>query len=80
MARFEVDVILVVPGLTKTGLRDNMPRSEGKAQIDFAGGMDSKDVAQRIVAGIEPRQARGRHRLGRQVDAAHRWFRACSTT
>jgi short-subunit dehydrogenase len=52
MARFDVDVVLVVPGLTKTNLRDNMARSEGKAKIDFAAGMPPEGVAAKILKAI----------------------------
>lgn len=52
MARFDIDVLLIVPGLTKTGLRDHMLRNEGKAKIDYEKGMEPEDVAYKIVKAI----------------------------
>lgn len=52
MARFDIDVVLIVPGLTQTNLRENMPRNEGKAKIDFNGGMSAEHVAAKIVGAI----------------------------
>jgi short-subunit dehydrogenase len=75
MARFDVDVILVVPGLTKTELREHMPRNEGKAKIDFDKGMAPEAVAAKIVEGIR----RGKREIVIGSDARwmlrmHRWF------
>jgi short-subunit dehydrogenase len=75
MARFDIDVVLVVPGLTKTDLREHMPRHEGKAQIDFAAGMKAEDVAGQIVKAI----VRGKREVVIGSDARwmlrmHRWF------
>lgn len=75
MGRFEVDVVLIVPGLTKTNLRDNMARNEGKARIDFDAGMSAEDVAARIVRGIVRRQREviiGAD--AKQMLRMHRWF------
>jgi short-subunit dehydrogenase len=52
MARFGIDVVLIVPGLTKTDLRDHMLRNEGRAKIDFDSGMPPEYVAQRIVTAL----------------------------
>lgn len=52
MARFDIDVLLVVPGLTKTGLRDNMLRNDGKAKIEYEKGMEPEAVASKIVKAI----------------------------
>jgi short-subunit dehydrogenase len=75
MARFDIDVVLVVPGLTKTNLRDNMARSEGKAKIDFAAGMPPEAVAAKIVKAIIERKREvviGSD--ARWMLRAHRWF------
>jgi short-subunit dehydrogenase len=75
MARFDIDVILVVPGMTKTDLREHMPRNEGKAKIDFDKGMAPEAVAAKIVRGIQ----RGKREVVIGSDAKwmlrmHRWF------
>lgn len=75
MARFDIDVILVVPGLTCTDLREHMPRNEGKAQIDFDKGMPADKVAARIVDAIQ----RNRREVVIGADAKwmlrmQRWF------
>jgi len=75
MARFDIDVVLVVPGLTKTNLRDNMARREGKANIDFAAGMPPEAVAAKIVKAI----TKGKREVVIGSDARwmlrmHRWF------
>jgi short-subunit dehydrogenase len=75
MGRFDIDVVLIVPGLTKTSLRDNMPRNEGKARIDFDAGMKAEDVAARIVRAIVRRQREviiGAD--ARQMLRMQRWF------
>jgi short-subunit dehydrogenase len=53
MARFDIDVLLVVPGLTRTDLGRHLLRNEGRMKIDFAGGMAPEDVAGRIVRSLE---------------------------
>ena len=52
MARFGIDVVLIVPGLTRTDLRAHMLRNEGRARIDFDSGMPAEYVARRIVAAL----------------------------
>jgi short-subunit dehydrogenase len=49
MARFEIDVLLVVPGLTSSDLNRNLLRSEGRFKIDFSKAMKPEDVAAGIV-------------------------------
>jgi short-subunit dehydrogenase len=52
LARFDIDVLLIVPGLTKSGLQSHMLRNEGKAQIDFDAGMPPEDVAGKVLAAL----------------------------
>jgi len=52
MARFEVDVLLVVPGLTASEFQKNMLRNEGRMKIDFAGGMTPAQTAEGIVRAL----------------------------
>jgi short-subunit dehydrogenase len=75
MGRFDIDVVLVVPGLTRTSLRDNMARNEGKAKIDFAAGMPPEKVAATIVKAIIKRKREvviGAD--ARWMLRMHRWF------
>ncbi|MBY0526213.1 MAG: SDR family oxidoreductase [Gemmataceae bacterium] len=53
MARFDIDVLLILPGLTRTDLGRNMLRNEGRMKIDFAAGMPPEDVARSIIASIQ---------------------------
>jgi short-subunit dehydrogenase len=52
MARFDIDVLLVLPGMTNTGLSGHLLRNEGKMKLDFSKGMDPKAVAQAVLAGL----------------------------
>jgi len=51
-ARFGVDVITIVPGLTNSGFPQHWLRSEGRAKLNFAEGMSPTEVARAIVAAI----------------------------
>jgi short-subunit dehydrogenase len=51
-ARFDVDVITVIPGLTNSGFEKNWLRSEGRANLQFETGMTPEDLAARIVDAI----------------------------
>ena len=53
LVRYGIDLLLIVPGLTKTDLQKKMLRSEGKAQIDYDKGMPPEQVAARIVKAIQ---------------------------
>jgi short-subunit dehydrogenase len=52
-ARFDIDVLLVVPGLTQTDFASHSLRRDGRMQIDFAGGMPADSVAENILRGLE---------------------------
>jgi short-subunit dehydrogenase len=45
MVRFGIDVLTILPGLTKTGLDSHLLRQHPKMAIDFKTGMDPKVVA-----------------------------------
>ena len=52
MARFAIDVLLIVPGLTRSGLQRHLLRSEGRMRIDFDRGMAPEAVAARVVKAL----------------------------
>jgi short-subunit dehydrogenase len=52
LARFEIDTLLVVPGLTQTHLRQNLLRSGHRLDIDFDQGMPPEKVAQAILRAL----------------------------
>ena len=52
-ARFDVDVITIVPGMTDSGFQKNWLRQEGKAELQFEGGMKPDEVASGIVDAIQ---------------------------
>jgi short-subunit dehydrogenase len=49
LARFDIDVLLIVPGLTRGGLGNHLLRCTGRYPIDFSKGMDPAHVADRIL-------------------------------
>src|SRR5216683_567228 len=49
MARFDIDVLLMVPGLTQSELSQNLLLAKGRMKIDFAGGMPPEQVAAAII-------------------------------
>jgi short-subunit dehydrogenase len=49
MARFDIDVLLVLPGLTRSDLAHHMLRNEGRMKIDFQAGLPPEKVAERIL-------------------------------
>jgi short-subunit dehydrogenase len=57
MARFDIDVLLIVPGLTRSDLPAHLLRNEGRMKIGFAGGMPPELVAQQILDALERNRA-----------------------
>ncbi len=53
LVRFGIDLLLIVPGLTKTDLQKKMLRNDGKAKIEYDKGMPPEQVAGRIVQAIQ---------------------------
>ena len=51
-ARFFVDTLIVVPGMTDSGFQKNWLRTDGKADLRFDKGMTPTDVANGIVNAI----------------------------
>ena len=52
LARFDIDILLIVPGLTKSDLPQHFLRTDGKAKIEFDKGMPPDDVAGRIIRSL----------------------------
>lgn len=52
-ARFDVDVLLIVPGLTKSEFSQHFLRKEGRAKIEFDKGMPPEKVAAAIVTALK---------------------------
>jgi short-subunit dehydrogenase len=68
MARFDIDVLLVLPGLTRDGLSRHLLRKAGRARIQFDEGMLPDQVAAGIVKTL--RQNRAETVMGRDA----RWM------
>lgn len=51
-ARFDIDVLLALPGKTATGFLDNCARIEGKADLKFSEGMTPARVAGALLAAL----------------------------
>ncbi len=52
LARFEIDVLLIVPGLTRNGLSRHLLRNSGRANIAFDEGMPPEHVAREIAQAL----------------------------
>jgi short-subunit dehydrogenase len=75
LARFDIDVILVIPGRTRSELHKRLLRCAGKAQIDFDNGMPPERVAAGIMAAL--RRSTTEKVIGfdaRWTLRMHRWF------
>jgi short-subunit dehydrogenase len=49
LARFDIDVLLVLPGLTRSDFSRHLLQSAGRMKIDFTAGMPPEQVAGHIV-------------------------------
>lgn len=52
LARFDIDVLLIIPGLTSSGFANHFLLSQGRAPIDFDKGMPPEKVAAAIVRAL----------------------------
>jgi short-subunit dehydrogenase len=68
MVRFDIDVLLIVPGLTRTDLWGHMLRNEGRMKIEMDKGMAPEAVAEGILTALE--KGRAETVLGREA----RWI------
>jgi len=50
---FQIDVLLVLPGMTRSEWSQNWLRNDGKADIDWSKGMDPADVARQVLASLK---------------------------
>lgn len=57
LARFDIDVLLVLPGLTRTGLHSHLLKHEGRAKLDFTAGMPPEQVAAAVVKALRCNKA-----------------------
>src|SRR5947209_4823295 len=53
LVRWGIDVLLVLPGLTNTGLGQHLLRNEGRMQLDYTKGMAPETVASRVLEALE---------------------------
>ncbi len=53
LARFDIDILLIVPGLTSSEFSRHLLRAEGKAKIEYDEGMPPEYVAGRIVQSLQ---------------------------
>jgi short-subunit dehydrogenase len=52
LSRFDIDVLLIVPGLTRSDFSKHLLLAQGRMKIDFDRGMPPERVAAGIVAGL----------------------------
>jgi short-subunit dehydrogenase len=52
-ARFDVDVLTIVPGMTNSGFQNHWLRTDGKADLRFEDGMTPQYLAEKIVGAIQ---------------------------
>jgi short-subunit dehydrogenase len=75
MARFDIDVLLIVPGLTRSDLPRHLLRNEGRMKIDFQGGMEPAAVAEGILTAlVKNRTESVLGREARQMLRVHKFF------
>jgi short-subunit dehydrogenase len=68
LARFDIDILLVLPGLTKSDLPSHLLRNEGRMKIDFTKGMPPETVAAGIIRALE------RNRTETVLGSEARWI------
>ena len=72
-ARFDVDVLTVVPGLTDSGFQNNWLRTDGKADLRFDQGMTPGYLAEKIIDAV--RRNRTETVVGREAKRLLRFNR-----
>jgi short-subunit dehydrogenase len=51
-ARFDIDVLTIVPGMTNSGFQNNWLRTDGKADLRFEEGMTPEDLAAKVIDAV----------------------------
>lgn len=51
-ARFDIDVLTIVPGMTNSGFQNNWLRTDGKADLRFEEGMTPEYLAAKVIDAI----------------------------
>jgi short-subunit dehydrogenase len=57
LARFDIDVLLIVPGLTRSEYFDRLLRNDGRLKIDFTAAMPPEAVAESILRSLRANRA-----------------------
>ncbi|MFO0964251.1 MAG: SDR family oxidoreductase [Gemmataceae bacterium] len=65
LARFDVDTLLIVPGLTKSEFQKHFLQAKGRANIQFHKGMPPEKVAARIIKSL--RKSKTETVMGREA-------------
>jgi short-subunit dehydrogenase len=52
LARFDIDILLMIPGLTRSDFSDHLLLKQGRAKIEFDKGMPPEQVAARILRSL----------------------------
>lgn len=52
LARFDIDILLIIPGLTKSGLHDNLLQNTGRMKIEFDKGQPPEAVADTVLRSL----------------------------
>jgi short-subunit dehydrogenase len=65
LVRFGVDMLLILPGLTRTDLGGHLLRNEGRLKIDFGAGMPPEKVAATVLNAL--RRNRSEAIVGREA-------------
>ncbi len=68
LARFDIDVLLILPGLTQTDLSRHLLRNQGRMKLDYTAALPPETVAERILEAL--RRNRTETVVGRQA----RWL------
>ncbi len=53
LARFDIDIVLILPGLTRTNLSRNLLRNEGRMKIEHDKGMEPEFVGKAILDALQ---------------------------
>jgi short-subunit dehydrogenase len=57
LSRFDIDVLLILPGLTRTNLGKNLLQTDGRMVVKFEDGMDPAYVARQTLRALQVNRA-----------------------